>query len=229
MLNIWFQSILAYDSTEGITIGLFLACTAASLILGFGAACIYMFRNTYTKGFAITLALLPVMVQMVIMLVNGNLGTGVAVMGAFSLVRFRSVPGSAKEISSIFLCMAVGLATGMGYLGIAAVFVIVVGAVHTIFTVTAFGEGNALVKSLHITIPEALEYDTVFDDIFREYLVKWELVQVKTTNMGSLYKLDYQITLKKPGDEKKMIDAVRCRNGNLEILCSRTAGGKEEL
>ena len=188
-----------------------------------------MYRNTYTKGFVVTLALMPAIVQMVIMLVNGNLGTGVAVMGAFSLVRFRSVPGTAREISSIFLAMAVGLATGMGYIGLAALFVVVIGAADTIFTVSRFGEKQTRERALRITIPESLDYTEVFEEIFEQYLKRWELVQVKTTNMGSLFRLDYQVVLKNRKEEKKMIDDLRCRNGNLEILCSRTAIVREEL
>ena len=163
------------------------------------------------------------------MLVNGNLGTGVAVMGAFSLVRFRSVPGTAKEISSIFLAMAVGLAAGMGYIGIAVLFVVVIGAANTIFTVSSFGEKRTEERSLRITIPESLDYTEVFDEIFEQYLKRWELIQVKTTNMGSLFRLEYRVVLKDRKDEKKMIDGLRCRNGNLEILSSRAAAIREEL
>ena len=229
MLNSWFQSILVNLTTAAFSLGTFLACTAASLVLGIVIAVIYMYRNTYTKGFVVTLALMPAIVQMVIMLVNGNLGTGVAVMGAFSLVRFRSVPGTAREISSIFLAMAVGLATGMGYIGIAALFVVVIGAADTIFTVSRFGEKQTRERALRITIPESLDYTEVFEEIFEQYLKRWELVQVKTTNMGSLFRLDYQVVLKNRKEEKKMIDDLRCRNGNLEILCSRTAIVREEL
>lgn len=229
MLNNLFQSILVEETVNTFSIGTFFACMAASLVLGIVVAGIYMFRNTYTKGFVVTLALMPAIVQMVIMLVNGNLGTGVAVMGAFSLVRFRSAPGTAKEISSIFLAMAVGLATGMGYIGIAALFVIIMGIVNIIFTVSKFGENPANLKALRITIPESLDYTNVFYEIFAQYLKRWELIQAKTTNMGSLFKLEYQIVLKKAEDEKKLIDDLRCRNGNLEILCSRAATGREEL
>lgn len=229
MLNSWFQSILVNETTAAFSLGTFLACTAASLVLGIVIEVIYMYRNTYTKGFVVTLALMPAIVQMVIMLVNGNLGTGVAVMGAFSLVRFRSVPGTAREISSIFLAMAVGLATGMGYIGIAALFVVVIGAADTIFTVSRFGEKQTRERALRITIPESLDYTEVFEEIFEQYLKRWELVQVKTTNMGSLFRLDYQVVLKNRKEEKKMIDDLRCRNGNLEILCSRTAIVREEL
>ena len=224
MLNTIFSSIFA-DTTAAFTFGQFLACTAASLILGLLIAVVYMYKSDCSKSFAVTLVLMPVIVQMVIMLVNGNLGTGVAVAGAFSLVRFRSAPGSAKEISSIFLAMAVGLATGMGFLGTAAVFTIVVEGVWFVLVQTGFGEKKEEEKVLRITIPESLDYTSVFV----QYLSKCELVQVKTTNMGSLFKLEYRITFRAEGEEKKMIDQLRCRNGNLEILCSRAQTGREEL
>lgn len=228
MPNTWFQSIITSNS-QSDSIEIYMICMAVSLILGVAVAGIYMFRNTYSKGFVVTLALMPAIVQMVIMLVNGNLGTGVAVMGAFSLVRFRSVPGTAKEISSIFLAMAVGLATGMGYIGIAVVFVIIMGIVSFVFSITKFGECDDSLRKLRITIPESLDYTDIFNDIFEEYLKKWELTQVKTTNMGSLFKLEYQITIKDVKQEKKLIDAIRSRNGNLEILSCKASTIREEL
>lgn len=230
MLNQLFSSILVSETTTStFSVGTFLLCTIGSLILGALIAFIYTFRNTYSKSFVVTLALLPAIVQMVIMLVNGNLGTGVAVMGAFSLVRFRSVPGSAKEISSIFLAMAVGLATGMGYLAIAVLFVIIIGLANTLYTVSSFGEQKQVEKKLQITIPEGLDYTGIFDDLFHQYTSKWELTQVKTTNMGSLYKLNYRIALKDLSKEKLFLDDLRCRNGNLEIICGKIEFGKEEL
>lgn len=189
----------------------------------------HMYRNTYTKGFVVTLALMPAIVQMVIMLVNGSLGIGVAVMGAFSLVRFRSVPGTAKEISSIFLAMAAGLATGMGYIGTAAVFVMILGLAGFLMNLSKFGEKSEGERLLRITIPESLDYTEVFDSVFDTYLKEWKLIQVKTTNMGSLFKLEYAITMKRAEAEKAMLDELRCRNGNLEILCSRSNMGREEL
>ena len=230
MLNTIFSSVFT-ETTAAFTFGQFLAYTAVSLILGLLIAAVYRYKSECTKSFAVTLVLMPVIVQMVIMLVNRNLGTGVAVAGAgaFSLVRFRSAPGSAKEISSIFLAMAVGLATGMGFLGTAAAFAIIVEAVWFILVQTNFGEKKEKEKELRITIPESLDYTSVFDDIFARYLTRCELVQVKTTNMGSLFKLEYRIVFREEGEEKNMIDQLRCRNGNLEILCSRAQTGREEL
>lgn len=222
------DSIFLEGSTMTLTASNFLLSFAISLALGFVIAGLYMFRSHYSKSFVMTLVMLPAVVQVVILLVNGNLGVGVAVAGTFSLVRFRSVPGTAREITSIFLAMAVGLAAGMGYLGIAVLLVVVLGAVSMILTITSFGDQRNR-KDLRITIPESLNYTDVFDDILKSYAKNWEMVQVKTTNMGSLYKLTYQIEMKDTSEEKKMIDELRCCNGNLEISCMTSSFGKEEL
>lgn len=218
------SSILSSVTSATISAQELMLCTAASLVLGFLATGIFMFRNTYSKSFVVTLALLPATIQLVIMMVNGNLGTGVAVMGAFSLVRFRSVPGGAREISGIFLAMALGLAAGMGYIGIAAIFLVVIGAVTMILSATSFGEQRE--KLLKIIIPENLDYTGIFDDLFSHYTKKSELIRTKTTNMGSMYELQYKIVLKNPDEEKKLIDEIRCRNGNLNIACGQIATGE---
>ena len=215
-------------AASAITTGEFIYCTAASLILGLIIAFAFNFKQKKTKSFMTTLALLPVIVQVVIMLVNGNIGTGVAVMGAFSLVRFRSAPGSAMDICAIFLSMAVGLATGTNHLVLAIVLALSVGLLNIIYTLLPFGKKDTAQKELTITIPESLDYTEVFDDIFDKYLSNCELVSVKTTNMGSLFKLKYRIDLKSDANEKKLIDELRCRNGNLEIMCARAADQNEE-
>ena len=223
------SSVLDTILTGQITWEILLTCTAASLVLGVICATVFMFRNTYTKSFVITLALLPAIVQAVIMLVNGNLGTGVAVMGAFSLVRFRSVPGSAREICSLFLAMALGLATGMGYIGIAVFLAVVLNLVQVLLVLSKFGEGVSEEKELKITIPESLDYTGIFDDIFVTHTRRAELMRVKTSNMGSLYELCYRVTLKNRNTEKQMIDEIRCRNGNLTIVCGKVPVSREEL
>lgn len=215
--------------TQTMTIETLALCTAVSFVLGIIGAFIYMYRNTYNKNFVVTLALLPAIVQLVIMMVNGNIGTGVAVMGAFSLVRFRSVPGGAKDICAIFLAMAIGLATGMGYIGAAAIFLVMYAAVNVILNIVPFGEGSCSERELKITIPESLDYNGVFDDLLGEYTRKSTLTRVKTTNMGSLYELTYHIIIKDSAKEKELIDKIRCRNGNLNIVCGRVPTGKEEL
>lgn len=207
--------------TSGLTLPTVLICTAASLILGLLTALVCMYRQRCSRGFAVTLAILPAVVQMVILLVNGNIGAGVAVAGAFSLVRFRSVPGTAREIGAIFLAMAIGLATGMGYVALAAIFFVIVAAALLALTAMSFGDRSPHERLLKITIPENLDYDGLFDDIFRQYTSSHTLERVKTTNMGTLYELQYHITLKEAQVPKAFLDALRCRNRNLNILCSR--------
>lgn len=224
-----FNSVLSNQSTASFTEGAFFLCLIVSIVCGLIIALVYSFRNSTSKSFIMTLALLPAIVQVVIMLVNGSIGAGIAVMGAFNLVRFRSVPGSAKEICSIFLAMAVGLATGMGYLLLAGILVVIICAIQLIFSFIKIGDNTSVKKELRITIPESLDYTGVFDELFEQYTTSNELVEVKTANMGSLYKLRYIITLKDPNTEKQFIDDLRCRNGNLEISCCRAAFNQETL
>ena len=215
-------------TTSTILTGNFILCTLASLVLGIIIAFAFNFKQNKTKSFMMTLALLPVIVQVVIMLVNGNIGTGVAVMGAFSLVRFRSVPGSAMDICAIFLSMAVGLASGTTHLGLAVTLALSVSLLNIVYTILPVGSKRKTEKELNITIPESLDYTEVFDDIFEKFLSDFELVQVKTTNMGSLFKLKYKVTFKSGANEKQLIDELRCRNGNLEIMCSRVPDAIEQ-
>lgn len=198
-------------------------CLGVSLALGIIMAIAYVWKNEHTKSFLLTLALLPAVVCVVIMMVNGNIGTGVAVAGAFSLVRFRSAPGSAKEIVSIFLAMGAGLIAGMGYLGFAALFTLIMCVVFVIcnFLVELGTKTETVNKTIKITIPEDLDYSGAFDDIFSEYTKKNELVAVKTTNMGSMFRLTYNVVLNDASKEKEMIDRIRQRNGNLEIMVSK--------
>jgi hypothetical protein len=205
-----------------------LVAALLSLLLGFVVSRIYMWRTAYSKNLAFTLILLPAMVHAVIFLVNGNLGTGLAVMGAFSLVRFRSVPGSAKEIACIFFAMAIGLATGMGYLVYGTIFTALVGGAMLLLTLLRYGE-KAELRILRITIPEDLDYQTIFDDLFREYADRVDLERVKTTDLGSLFDLQYSVVLKRDGREKEFLDKLRSRNGNLSIALGRNLAEKDEL
>lgn len=224
-----FDSIL--DITSGsITFSDVLICAGCALVLGMIISLAYMFRNGgYTKSMAISLVLLPVLVQTVIMMVNGNLGAGVAVLGAFSLVRFRSVAGSARDICSIFAAMAIGLGCGMGYVAFSALIGVVICAVQIILTVLPFGEQKREYKELRIVIPETLDYTDAFDKIFSEYTASCVLMQVKTTNLGSMFDLRYKIQLKDPDLQKKMIDEIRCRNGNLTVSLGHYRKEGEEL
>lgn len=223
MLKNLFRGVFDTDMTKVISVEAFLLCVGCALAIGVVLAVSYMYKTRYTKSFVVTLALLPAVVCVVIMMVNGNVGTGVAVAGAFSLVRFRSVPGTAKEISMLFVAMGTGLVAGMGYLGYAALFTLIMCAAAVVYNRLDLGtrKNGALYKTLNITIPEDLDYSEIFDSIFTEYASRWELVRVKTTNMGSLFRLTYDVTLKDIGREKELIDALRCRNGNLEITVSR--------
>lgn len=219
-MNQMMESIFMGTGQSTVTVGSFLICIGVSVFLGMIIAGVYMFRNTYTKSFVITLVVLPAIIQVIIMLVNGNLGAGIAVMGAFSLIRFRSAQGTAREIGSIFLAMAAGLAMGMGYIGVAMLFTLVLSGISMLLEFLKFGERRKPELLLRITIPESLDYTEVFDEVFQNYTASWKLQQVKTTNMGSLFKLEYRIILKKQHTEKEMMDELRCRNGNLEVLCS---------
>lgn len=231
MLDMAFTSVFdtADSLVSSVSTGSFFLCCVVSLVLGACVAGIYMFRHAYSKNFVVTLALLPLIVQMVITLVNGNLGAGIAVMGVFNLVRFRSIPGSAKDIGSVFLAMAIGLATGMGYVLLAVVFTVIVAAANAVFVLTPFGRPREQKKTLRITIPEDLEYDGMFDDVLQRYAAESELVEVQTTNMGSLFQLEYEVRLYEAGREKALIDELRCLNGNLKISLGRVAQARESL
>ena len=220
MLDIPFSGL--YESVSGLTVSAFLICIGAALLLGILVALVGTWRMHTTRSFTVTLAMLPAIVCAVIMMVNGNLGAGVAVAGAFSLIRFRSAPGTAREICAIFLAMSVGLACGMGYPGFAALFAVVMCLASVVLTLVNFGgkRDAHLHKVLHITVPEDLDYGSIFRDILDRYTAEAVLVSIKTTNLGSLNRLTYDVVLKDAGSEKEMIDALRCRNGNLEISLS---------
>lgn len=219
-----------FNGQTEVTAGQFLLCIAVSLAIGVFVALVYAVKSRYTQSFLMTLALLPAVVCVVIMMVNGNVGAGVAVAGAFSLVRFRSVPGSAKEICAIFLVMGVGLVTGMGYLAYAVLFAVILGGAMLICNLVGFGgmtDGRE--RSLRITVPENLDYTQAFEEILAECTDSYRLTNVKTTNMGSLFKLTYEVRMKKDTNEKDMIDRLRVRNGNLEIMLANVDTVSNEL
>ncbi|MDD3165139.1 MAG: DUF4956 domain-containing protein [Oscillospiraceae bacterium] len=230
MLNSLFTGLFS-NSVVSITTGGFCAAMGSALLLGLLIAVVYTYKTVYTKSFLVTLATLPAIVSVIIMMVSGSLGAGVAVAGTFSLVRFRSAPGTAREIGVIFLAMAIGLACGMGYPGFAALFAVIMCLVLLLYTKLDFGEPKnaGLHKTLSITMPEALDYSSVFDDLFAQYTVQAKLLRVKTTNLGSLNRLTYDILLKPEASEKKFIDDLRCRNGNLEICSSVQVADSRDL
>ena len=225
-----FESIFATTGTTSVELGPLMVSVAVSLALGFVLALAYCFRSRHTKSFVLTLAVLPAIVCVVIAMVNGNVGAGVAVAGAFSLVRFRSAPGSARDIAFIFLAMCVGLVSGMGYMVCAAVVTAVLCVVVMVYQAITVGPlGESADRSLRITVPEDLDFSDLFDDILDHYTTYHELVTVKTTNMGSLYRLVYNIGLRDLSQQRDLIDELRCRNGNLEIAIAHQEAGNGEL
>ena len=231
MLETLFKGLFDTDLTTVISVTDFIICLAVSLFIGVLMALAYIYRTHYTKSFVVTLMLLPAVVCVVIMMVNGNVGAGVAVAGAFNLVRFRSVPGTAKEIGTIFLAMCAGIVVGMGYFAFAITFTVILGLF--ILVCSAFGLGtkksNPTERVLRITIPEDLNYTEVFDDLMEKYTSFNEIERVKTVNMGSMFRLTYNIKLKDAKQEKEFIDEIRCRNGNLEVSMAKPEVNLVEL
>lgn len=211
-----FESIL--DSTSTLSISSVMLCSVCALVLGLIISIVHMASGKNSKNFAITLAVLPFLVSTVIMMVNGNLGTSVAVLGAFSLVRFRSIPGNSREIASVFLAMAIGLAIGMGQIIFASFLTLFASIIMIVLAKTSFGTKKNEERKLKIVIPEDLDFTGIFDDIFSKYMKTQKLEKVKTTNLGSLYELTYRVELKDNINEKELIDELRCRNGNLNII-----------
>lgn len=201
-------------------------CIISAVVLGLIISLVHMKTSRYSKNFIITLAVLPILVSVIMIMVNGNLGTGIAIAGAFSLVRFRSMPGNAKEIMSVFFAMTIGIAIGAGYVVFASIITIVVSLMIILLTLIKYGDNNNKYKRLDIVVPETLDYDNIFDEIFSKYVDKYELIRIKTTNLGSLYELKYDITLKDKISEKDFIDDLRIRNGNLKISIHKLEDGE---
>lgn len=221
-----FTSILHTGSFSAESV--FLTMLVA-LALGIVIALVYKSSHSHTSSFAVMLAVLPVVESVIILMVNGNLGASVVVLGAFGLIRFRSATGSAWDIGFIFFAMAVGLAVGLGFLGLAAVLTVVVCAIMYLLERMHFGTSIPKEKQLRITIPEDLEYNGIFDDLFQTYTNSVRLERVKTINLGTMYELTYILDLKDPAKEKEFIDALRCRNGNLTVVMGTLLRDKDEL
>lgn len=215
-----FNTIFETPST-GLSISAALISAGVALLLGIIIAFAHMKTSNTTKGFLTTLATLPVLVMAVMIMINGNLGTSIAILGAFSLIRFRSIQGQAKDLLSVFFAMAIGLACGMGHILFATVITIIGVIAILFFTYTHFLEPDKKTRVLKIVIPEDLDYDEAFDEIFKKYTKKAELVRMKTMNMGSLYKLTYDITMKGGVKEKEFLDEIRVKNCNLKVLLSQ--------
>lgn len=229
MLSNIFGGLFSSSSLD-ISIGQFVVCVVVALALGvLNAFLLSVSEDHHSKGFLTTLAIIPAVVCMIIIMVNGNIGTGVAVAGAFSLVRFRSVPGTAKEIGGIFIAMAGGISLGMGYIGFAVFFTVLVTLFLFALSKVKFGDKQDPNRMLRVTIPEHLNYSDAFFDLFDAYTSKHSLISVKTSNMGSMFKLTYSIVMKNSDEEKAFIDDLRCRNGNLEISISQSVTLQNEL
>lgn len=224
-----FTSLLLHEGYIVPNALMLAVCMFAALLLGLAVSVLYMYRNAFNKGFAVTLVLLPMIVASVVSVVNGNIGMGIVMGGAFGLVRFRSAQGTARDILSIFLSMATGLICGSGYVLFAVIMVALVCVIGFILLKTGFAQKSFRQRELRITVPESFDYTNSFNDILKKYTSEYELEKVKTTNMGSLYKLYYRISLRNVKDEKHMMDEIRTRNGNLEIICGVIDTSKPEL
>ena len=219
-----------FNSVLGASVGpqSFFICVFCAMVLGVLSSMLFTHFTRHSASLAISLAVLPSIVTLVIMMVNGNIGAGLAVAGSFALVRFRSLPGTAKEVSGVFLCVSIGLACGMGYVGVAVLFFVMMSIFIIILEKSNFGHGSLAQRHLKITIPEDLDYDELFDDLLEKYTVRWELIRVHTTNMGTLYELTYEVLMRRQSQSREFIDALRCRNGNLSISLGR-AVDKESM
>lgn len=206
-----------------------LICLGAAFLLGLVLSVAYMFSGTYSKSLAISLVLIPAVIQGIVLFVNQNFGAALTVGGIFALLNFRSATGTAREISAVFCSVAIGISVGMGYVLYAAILTVALSLIMVILGLTPFGEDAGLDRVLKVLIPESLDYTGVFDDAFRTYTRKFHLEIVRTTNMGSMYELIYKVTLKDRRKEKEMMDALRERNGNLPITCAITMPKKDEL
>jgi hypothetical protein len=225
------DSIFGSIFESGVSVGSFFLCMGVALVTGFLFAWANYFHSRSSKSFLVTTALLPAAVAMVIMLVNGNIGIGVTVAGAFALVRFRSAAGSAKEICTIFIAMVCGLAFGVGYLAYGVLFAVIAGIILFVLAKTNIWERKTeeREKKLSITIPEELDYANVFEDLFGKYTESHSLLKVKTINMGSMFRATYSVKLKEGVSEKQFVDELRCRNGNLEIVLSHVETAESDL
>ena len=221
-----FNSIFVKGS---LTAGSVLLTLGLALVLGFAGAFYYIRKNTASRSFAFTLALLPLITATVIMVVNGNLGAGIAVAGSFSLIRFRSVQGSGQEILAIFLAAATGLCLGAGYLLVAVLLMALCLLFHAVLMACRFGQAADSMRELKISLPESLDYEGIFDDLLAAYFTAYDLIRVRTVEMGTAYQLVYRGMLRGEQAEKAFLDAVRERNGNLPVSMGRIADNRNEM
>lgn len=212
-----FEPLFSWD----VSFPQFLLCELSALVFGLLTAWVFTRRERHSGAYTQTLVLLPPVVCLVIMMVNGNIGAGLGVAGTFALVRFRSAPGTAKEILGLFFSVALGLACGIGCVGYALVFFVIVGAAALLLERFRFGEPTVSQRHLKITVPETVDYEGLFEDLLDQYTLYHKLDRVRTTNMGTLYELSYSVELREPSHTRAFLDAIRCRNGNLNVVLSR--------
>ena len=225
-----FEKIIATNVSDVISMWQALSYASTAGLLGFVISLTYIKTGRVSKNFARTLVVLPILVCVVMVAVNGNLGASVAVLGAFSLVRFRSIQGTAREIGYIFFDMTIGITCAIGEITLAIIITVIVCVIHFVMNVTSYAQSKADCKNLRVTIPENLDYIDIFDDIFDRYTLEHKQMYVKTTNMGSMYEIRYDIRLKEEKKEKEFIDEIRTRNGNLTVVCGRCDNNElEEL
>ncbi len=221
------SSIFNSIMTGSFSVGTYLLCLLFAGLCGTITALALRRESTASRSFLLSLVVLPIIVTTVILMVNGSVGTGIAVAGAFSLVRFRSAAGKARDITAIFLVMTAGLACAAGYVAAALLFTVIASALMVLLSRVPMRCERFM--ELHVTVPESLHFADAFDDLFRQYTKTWKLTKAKTSNMGSLYKLDYKIEMKEPSAMQEFLDAMRCRNGNLEIALLNADEGGDEL
>jgi len=211
----------ASSTTEStLTVGNSLIAMLAAFAVGILISLVYMRtykNNNPSQSFALTIVILPAVISVIILLVGSNIARAFRLAGAFSIIRFRSVPGDPKDIAYVLFALAAGLACGMGYLTFGFLFTLVVCLVMLILNAIKFGQGKTTGKLLKVMIPENLDYENALEDVLNQYTVSHDLVKVKTTDLGSLYELVYQVTTRDDRKEKDFLDELRCRNGNLNI------------
>lgn len=216
-----FDSVFAGEGQSTLSVGLFLLCLGTALLVGLCYALTQCRGRDGEHSLVLALLFLPAAVTVTVMTVNGNVGIGVAVAGAFSLVRFRSAPGTARQIAVLFLAMSSGLLIGIGYLAFALLFTLILCALLLLLSLwQTRRQALCRVRLLRLTVPEDLEYEGALTPVLEAFTQSYQLTRVRTTDLGSLFRLTYRIVLKPQVSEKAMIDALRIRNGNLEIALS---------
>lgn len=228
-----FNSIISQSAAEGsIDVKTWIICILVSLALGIVCAISYIIVNKKRESnphFVVALVILPAVTAVVILLVGSNIARAFSLAGIFALIRFRSQPGDAKDITSVFLCASAGLACGLGYIVFAVIFILIICAAFIVIGLICNCYFKDTLMDLRIVIPEDMNYQNVFDDVLDTYCDRFELVRVKTTNLGSMYELSYIVDPRKKSDQKAMIDEIRCRNGNLTVVMSKHETKKDQL